>query len=202
MSTYLDSILNRASTVTGVTLPFTRVNASSSSSEEVVPLTSINYDETDLDSSSSPYRTTTKPPRRSPFSTCSWQRSLILLLITYLLYRLTLYIYSDPEAWPLPLGPTPTPVPLLVRAAGRKYLGHTEGEAQRVVAFKGIRYALAPVGEKRFRRAVPLGVMEWNEEEWEKVEVYEAKEFGEGCPRPKGNIAGSVEHDGEEDCLK
>lgn len=173
--------------------------------EESVPLTSLDSDyDTSYPSSSS--RARPRDGKSSYLTTISWKRWIILGALSYLSYRFILYLYSNPERWDKSwkdtlTGPRAVVMDPVVRAAGQKWRGEVD-ELEEFIGYKGVRYAEPPVGERRFRRAVPVAVEEKTEEEWEQLEPIDALEWNEGCPRPENNIAGSEAHSGVEDCLK
>ena len=63
------------------------------------------------------------------------------------------------------------------------------GQRLDIYSFKGIPYAVPPVGELRFKNPVPLN----NKNSW--TGVYNASSFGNSCVQIESNITGS------EDCL-
>jgi hypothetical protein len=93
------------------------------------------------------------------------------------------------EAWEF------TRIPGRVEVLGRKY---KSVESEKFQSWKGIPYAQAPIGERRFRTAVPLE----KKDEAEKVMA----EWDRGCvrPRPRSDRKDGPkeEFDGHEDCLK
>ncbi|ORY68077.1 Alpha/Beta hydrolase protein [Leucosporidium creatinivorum] len=174
--------------------------------EESVPLTSLETDYDDAYPSPSSSRSRARDPKSSYLNSINWKRWIILGGLSYLSYRFIVYLYSNPERWDKSwkdtlTGPRAVVVDPVVRAAGQKWRGEVD-EREEFIGFKGVRYAEPPVGERRFRRAVPVTVQTRSEEEWEKLEPIEAREWSEGCPRPENNIAGSEGHSGVEDCLK
>lgn len=190
-------------------LPQTRRTPSHSiDAEESVPLTTLDSDYDDsYPTTSASSRARPRDQKPSYLSTINWKRWIILGALSYLSYRFLIYLYSDPQRWDKSwkdtlTGPRAVVVDPVVRAAGQKWRGQLSGEKEEFIGFKGVRYAEPPVGERRFRRAVPVEVKDKTEEEWEQMKPIDALEWSEGCPRPENNIAGSAGHSGVEDCLK
>ncbi|GAA6001620.1 hypothetical protein JCM10207_002234, partial [Rhodosporidiobolus poonsookiae] len=105
-----------------------------------------------------------------------------------------------------PWHPQPTPLvwvdqPKTVAVQGRRYRAHLERKDDLFLGWKAVPYAQPPLGDRRFRNAVPL----------EDVDPAREKErvmdrWDEGCVRPRPRSDGKdgpKEHfDGHEDCLK
>lgn len=155
-----------------------------------------------LDPADADYQRSPPRPRRTTFSPKPYLLSLLALVLFW--FGLS-YLYADPEAWDT--GPWSSLTssrgelaPTIVRAAGDKWRGRVSEEGDHV-AFLGMRYAEPPVGERRFRRPVAVSVVERLEHEWEELEVKNATEVDEGCPRPARDGDRVVGYEGAEDCL-
>jgi len=101
--------------------------------------------------------------------------------------------YGGPgEAWEM------IPVSPSVKVLGRGYRSVKEMEGDRFQSWKGIPYAQAPIGNTRFRTAVPM-------EEGQEEETVMG-EWDTGCVRPRRRKdrkdGPKEEFDGHEDCLK
>lgn len=139
----------------------------------------------------------------------SWKRRRFVLIVFGLTvsFYLIHYLYSDPERWDSSLysyitAPSSIAVSPLVRASGKKYLGERSDSKVQYWSYIGIPYALPPIGDKRFRVAVPVAVDEWSEEEWNDMNVTETKHFDQGCPRPDASDPTRQRFIGVEDCLR
>ncbi|GAA6064523.1 hypothetical protein JCM10212_004774 [Sporobolomyces blumeae] len=85
-----------------------------------------------------------------------------------------------------------------VNVKGRRYRSVVETDGDKFQSWKGIPYAQAPIGERRFRTALPLD----DTDEKEKIMA----EWDAGCVRPRprkdGQDGPKEDFDGHEDCLK
>jgi len=85
-----------------------------------------------------------------------------------------------------------------VKVLGRGYRSVVEQEGDRFQSWKAVPYAQPPIGERRFRTALPM------EEGQEKEKVM--REWDQGCVRPRRRKdkkdGPKEEFDGHEDCLK
>ncbi|GAA5994782.1 uncharacterized protein JCM10292_004349 [Rhodotorula paludigena] len=99
---------------------------------------------------------------------------------------------------PKPLPTTYVDIEPSVRVRGRRYRAHQERDDDRFWAWKALPYAENPVGERRFRQAVPVQFRDEREKVMDK--------WDPGCVRPrprKDFLDGPHEDfDGHEDCLK
>lgn len=143
-------------------------------------------------------RPSSAPPHTSASRTA--KRVVVALVVAVGLYKLGVYLYSDPASWDQPwgdvfLGPATVVVPTLVAAAGQRYQGEVDGK--KVTSWRGIRYALPPTGKRRFRKAVPIKVPKLAAAAL--GEIANATQYDEGCARP--NPDGLEGYVGTEDCL-
>ncbi|GAA5958575.1 hypothetical protein JCM3765_006678 [Sporobolomyces pararoseus] len=195
-----------------------------SQDEATIPLTSLDP-EASFEHPSSPISHSHKRSSSTSSSSSSFRSAfplrkiLLLAVILVASYKLTLYVlYADytsrfrgsvqsrldsyrdryaswrgygkvGEAWEF------VKIPGKVEVLGRKYKSVEEEQFQ---SWKGIPYAQAPVGERRFRTALPLE----RREEAEKV----MGEWDKGCVRPRPRAdrqdGPKEDFDGHEDCLK
>lgn len=183
-----------------------RSSAPHRDAEESVPLNSLDPEEDFYYPSPSPSSRARESKPTSLLRSVAWKRWVILCTASYLFIKTYTWLYSNPERWEKSLrdtltGPRAVVVDEVVRAAGQKWRGLVD-EVEEIIGFKGVRYAQSPIGERRFRRAVPVEVKERSEDEWEKLVPEDAFEWNEGCPRPENGVQGSEKHSGIEDCLK
>lgn len=167
--------------------------SSSSAPYEQLPLNAL--DSTAADCQPSPPRS-----RRAAFSPRPYLLSLLALVLLW--FGLS-YLYADPAAWDTWSSLTSSRgemAPVIVRAAGEKWRGRVSEEGESV-AFLGMRYAEPPVGDRRFRKPMGVRVLKRSEQEWEELEVRNATEVDEGCPRPTREWEKVVGYEGAEDCL-
>ncbi|GAA6011519.1 hypothetical protein JCM8202_004057 [Rhodotorula sphaerocarpa] len=160
------------------------------------------------------------------------RRVLAILIVIVALYKLTHYLgvrpsYSEVRSkleeysarynpWHPAHGARTDWVDIAPVASvnGKRYRGHQEDEADRFWAWKGIPYAQAPTGDRRFRVAVPLdapaaaGAAEKPRQSAKRAEEEELlmDKWDAGCvrprPRPDRTDGPHEEFDGHEDCLK
>ena len=198
---FVSSLTRRAS----VSLP-----TSAADIEEAVPLHPFQIEDEDSDSETpvAPGGTPRRPKRPEqgapPHPTTSayglLKRGTIFIAISFALYSFGTYLYSDPQRWPKSWsgtvsGPLKVTFPTLVSTGGRRYQGE-QVKGGKVIAWRGIRYAMPPTGERRFRKPVPLEVPQTN---GGPGEIVDATRHDKGCPRPKPD--GTEGYVGEEDCL-
>lgn len=160
------------------------------------------------------------------------RRVLAILIVIVALYKLTHYLgvrpsYSEVRSkleeysarynpWHPAHGARTDWVDIAPVASvnGKRYRGHQEEEADRFWAWKGIPYAQAPTGDRRFRVAVPLdapaaaGAAKKPGQSAKRAEEEELlmDKWDAGCvrprPRPDRTDGPHEEFDGHEDCLK
>ncbi|SGY82148.1 BQ5605_C009g05548 [Microbotryum silenes-dioicae] len=155
----------------------------------------------------------TKLPRAFPLGLVALLSLLYLMLSSWPSSITTeLSSVSNPATWESSeyFDPIPNsswshfdPIDPVVRAASQRFRGRHSDDGV-YVSWKGIRYAQAPTGDLRFRTARPVKptTRPVKEKEWEAVEIQDAYDPGQGCPRWIKNPRREGVWEGEEDCLK
>ncbi|KAK4332448.1 Alpha/Beta hydrolase fold [Rhodotorula toruloides] len=186
--------------------------------EATIPLTSLDPDDPDSPSyppSSSSKRLSSRSS--SPLSRLPTRRILAILVVIVGLYKLARHAYAadygrlqskldEYSARYNPWHPQPIPIQWVdvepvAAVKGRRYRAHKEREDDRYWGWKALPYAQPPLGERRFRVALPL-----EEAKGDETREQIMDEWNEGCVRPRpreDRMDGEHEHfDGHEDCLK
>ncbi|SCV74757.1 BQ2448_7786 [Microbotryum intermedium] len=154
----------------------------------------------------------TKLPRVFPLGLVALLLLLYLMLSWPSSITSQLSSVSNPATWessesfdPIPASTWShlDPIDPVVRAASQKFRGRLSEDGL-YVSWKGIRYAQAPTGDLRFRTARPVkpATRPLKEKDWDSVEIQDAHDPGQGCPRWIKNPRREGVWEGEEDCLK